>query len=402
MSFNPQIDENYFARTEKHTENLFTYNISIYTMVFYIAGFIITITITVLMLWIYYNTKQIDISKNSKSQVFSIAITAGILMLYILALDTAAVVTLKDKTPILNDRNFDDNAFPYIVLSVDGSMVVLWGLCWLLTSMYLIWGKCTKNKGCWCSNGKKLLLQYLLKALLTVGPIFMLVTHLPYITISYLNDASYSSSIFIYYTVVAFVIFGSLKLTCGIFQQIIHSRKASSSGEKHNARSTINYDSEASHDKSEKLLASEGADGQSPISLFSSCKCFWGSIGITVFMLLVLLLIGMTTAALVVIPISRVFSDAPNRLLGFYETVVVVAGAYLAYKAIFDRKPTLESAIKKRKCQIPSCTKVDGDTNGLNQQNVSDSEDERLAAFYDHVVKIVLSYETESTKEKET
>ena len=216
MSFNPQIDENYFARTEKYTENLFTHCISIYTMVFYTAGFIITITITVLMLWFYYNTKQMDI-KNSKSQVFSIAVTTGILMLYVLALDIAAVVTLKDKTPILNDRNFDDNAFPYIVLSFDGSMVVLWGVGWVLTFATWIWGKCTESRRCCCCSRKQFL--YLLQALLTVGPIFMLVTHLPYIAISYLNDSSYSSSMFIYYTVVAFVIFGSLKLTCGIFQK---------------------------------------------------------------------------------------------------------------------------------------------------------------------------------------
>ena len=116
---------------------------------------------------------------------------------------------------------------------------------------------------------------------------------------------------------------------------------------------------------------------------------------------LVLLLIGMTTAALVVIPISRTFSDAPNRLLGFYETVVVVVGAYLAYKGIFDRKPTFEDAIKKRKQQIPSRRNANGDTNRSNQQNASDSEDERLAAFYDHVVNIVLNYKTDSTKEKE-
>ena len=415
MSFNPQIDENYFARTEKHTENLFTYSKSIYTMVFYVAGFIITITITIPALWMYYITKQMDI-KSSKPQVFSIAITVAILMLYILALDIAAVVTLKDKTPILNDRNFDDNAFPYIVLLFDGSMVVLWGVCWVLTFVTWISSKCTESRRCCCCSRKQFL--YLLQALLTIGPIFMLVTHLPYIAISYLNDSSYSSSIFIYYTVVAFVIFGSLKFICGICQQTVHSRKASSSGdEEHDgigvhSTSTINNGASPNGEERTNLMGREDASDHPPTSLnpfcsFAnlkkniSCKCIRGSIGIVVFMLLVLLLIGMTTAALVVVPISRAFSDAPNRLLGFYETVVVVAGAYLAYKGIFDRKPTLESAIKKRKWQIPSRRNANGDTNGSNQQNASDSEDERLAAFYDHVVNIVLNYKTDSTKEKE-
>ena len=158
--------------------------------------------------------------------------------------------------------------------------------------------------------------------------------------------------------------------------------------EEHDYRPINNEASQSGEERSNSL---ERASAKLENKL--SCKCFWGSLGLIVFMLLVLLLIGMTTAALVVIPISRAFSDAPNRLLGFYETVVVVAGAYLVYKGIFDKKPTLESAIKKRN--------ANGDTNGSNQQYASDSEDKRLAAFYDHVVNIVLNYKVDSTEESE-
>ena len=103
----------------------------------------------------------------------------------------------------------------------------------------------------------------------------------------------------------------------------------------------------------------------------------------------VLILIGMTTAALVVIPISRAFSDAPNRLLGFYETVIAVAGIYFAYISFFNKKPTLENAVKKRKKHI------------LRQENDSDwqqlSEDERVAVFYDYVVKLAVQYDPQQT-----
>ena len=68
MSFNPEIDENYFTRTEKNTENLFTSRKFIYILVFYIVGFIITGIITVLMLWLSYNTERWDkvLKKNWK------------------------------------------------------------------------------------------------------------------------------------------------------------------------------------------------------------------------------------------------------------------------------------------------------------------------------------------------
>ena len=391
MSFNPEIDENYFARTEMNTENLFTSGISIYILVFYIAGFVITGTITVLMLWLSYNTerwdevlikmgnKPVNAYKDRKSKIFSISLTAGILMLYILVLDMIAVVTSKDKPSILTDRNVDDRDLPLIVFSFDSLMVIMWGLCWIPSCMISSRCRTLHNK------------RYLLQAISTIGPIFTLVVHLPYITISYLNDASYASSIFIYYTVVAFVIFGSLKLTYGTFQQVIHSRRQQNVSIVNHATSSSGREGE----DSEELM------GRRDVPTFPFCislrnervfKCIWCSIGIF-FVLLVLVLIGMTTAALVVVPISRAFSDAPNRLLGFYETLIVVAGAYLAYKNIFDKKPTLESAIKRRNHQIPY-QRIDGDTKSNDQQQESDSEDEKLAAFYDHVVNIVVNYKT--------
>ena len=384
MSFNPGIDENYFARTERNTENLFTFSISIYTLIFYILGFIITVTMTVLILWIYYNTKRIDIYKNSKSNVFSIALTAGILMLYILALDIAAVVTLKDKTPVLNDRNIDDNDLPYIVLSFDAAMAILWGVCWILT--FVSWSKCTNSNRCNSCNVKQL---YLLQAILIIGPIFMMVTHLPYIAISYLNDASYASSIFIYYTVVTFVIFGSLKLTYGTFQQAIISGEANE----------INYYQQAVGFSIHNCGASS-TYGEENEEGFRDCRCFaiasciknerrFKCVIIVLFVPFILILIGMTTATLVVVPISRAFSDAPNRLLGFYETVIVVAGAYFAYMSFFNNKPTLETAIKKRGKHI------------LRREDDSKwqqlSEDERVAIFYDRVVELAVQYDPQQT-----
>ncbi len=200
MSFNPDIDENYFARTEKNTENLFTPGVCHYILVFYIIGFFIAVTITVLMLWIYFNTNRWDeiliklgkkpkLYIESKSKIFGIALTVGILMLYILVLDFIAVATMMDKIHILTDRNIDDKDLPFIVLLLDLLMAMIWGSC-------CIFSRCCKKVE---SDGVNIFkYRYLLLSISTVGPIFTLVTHLPYIVIAYLNDASYASSIFIY------------------------------------------------------------------------------------------------------------------------------------------------------------------------------------------------------------
>lgn len=123
-SFNPEIDEDYFARSERNKENLLTSTAAIYIFIFHIVGYIIAVGIVITLLWIYLNTKRWDrklfkmgteINKSykySQSRIFSIALTSGILMLYILGLDIAAIVTLKDKTATLADRTLMIVFFP--------------------------------------------------------------------------------------------------------------------------------------------------------------------------------------------------------------------------------------------------------------------------------------------------
>ncbi len=76
---------------------------------------------------------------------------------------------------------------------------------------------------------------------------------------------------------------------------------------------------EGKEDKGDKEEDADTCDGP----CFPSCtknerllKCMWG-ITIPFFALLVVSLIGLITAALVVVPISKAFSDAPNWLVGF-------------------------------------------------------------------------------------
>ncbi len=327
-------------------------------------------------------------------------------MLYILALDITAIVTLKDRAPVLADRNIDDNVLPYIVLSFDSLMIVMWAICWILSFV-----TCCNNCKCKLVGNH----QYFLQAISTVGPVSTLVIHLPYIAIAYLNDAAYATSSFIYYTVVSFVIFGALELTYGTLQQALINKDEQDQQNRHkkvkklevSQNSNVDDDPELGEDRRSLIRKGDKKEGKEDEGdkeedadtcdgpCFPFCtknerllKCMWG-ITIPFFTLLVISLIGLTTAALVTVPISKAFSDAPNRLVGFYQTAIVVVGVYFAYKSFFKKKPTLEMAIKKRMKHILDHGS-DKDKNSRWQQL---SKDEKVAAFYDYVVELVAKYD---------
>ena len=123
------------------------------------------------------------------------------------------------------------------------------------------------------------------------------------------------------YTIVALVLFGVLNLMYGTCQGAI-----------------IN------------LKLNEPNDGKSVY-----CGCFktkeniklFSAFGIPLFVLLILIFVGMITAALVVVPISKAFTDASNRLVGFYQSVIFLVGAYLIYKKVSKKKPETATATER-------------------------------------------------------
>lgn len=108
---------------------------------------------------------------------------------------------------------------------------------------------------------------------------------------------------------------------------------------------------------------------------------------IPTFLLLLLVLIVMIIAILVIIPINNAFSDAPNRLIGFYQSLLIFGGAYLVYKNFFKKKPSIESVVRNRESYIPSARVTNNDT----WQQIS--KDERIKAFYSRIVDIIANYE---------
>ena len=105
-SFNPSIDENYFARSEIDTEDILPVSTADFIVAYYVAGVIIVILITIILLWTYrvthhWDKKLLRLSKRSRankyaqSKIFSIAVTTGVLIVCVLGLDSLCIKTLR-------------------------------------------------------------------------------------------------------------------------------------------------------------------------------------------------------------------------------------------------------------------------------------------------------------------
>ena len=365
-SVNPEIDNNYFARSQENNDPndyILSTNKAKYITAVYIAGIGLTALISIILLFIYYNTKRWDerlyklstIKKANKyiqSKICSISIVLSLINIYIVVMDGLALWEMymleKDSDDIVNDRPNILSSLTFIMLGVNLFTFLIWiafcviGICCFKTKLYL----------------------YL--SLSTVGPILSLVTHLPYILIAYLNDANYATSIFIYYTILAFTLFGALDLSFGTCIGAIIE-----------ARSRRN---ELGNDVDNNNVQHRAYPCFHKCSDIQIIVCF--AFIIIIFATLIIVLLGMLAAALVVIPISSSVSDVPNRLLGFYQTVFILGGVYLVYRNFFKKKPTLESIIKEKEENI---------FNNINQNVRWDrlSNDEKVAEFYSHIVYLV-------------
>lgn len=334
------------------------------------------------MLFIYLNTKRWDkklehvhdVQKKNKyiqSKVFSIGLTTIVISVYALVLDFFALTTLEDGKLPIEDPYL--SVLPLVVVATDISGFAIWIGCWV-TSFgtwvchdYKIFDNDPNTCGAICFNKK----QYMWFALSTLGPVLSLVIHLPYIAIAYLNDVSYATSVFIYYTITLFLLFAVLDLTYGTCLGAIIDARKRQNGERQ-----------------------EG-------DCFCWCPKTEGKVKVTfifaipIFSLLTLLLAGMVTAALVIIPISNAFSDIPNRLIGFYQSAFILIGAYLIYRNFFKRKPSIESVVKKREKCIPNKQMDDGTWRDL-------SKNERVEQFYARIINIIAKYPKDPNSETDT
>lgn len=371
-SFNPSIDENYFARSEIDTEDILPVSTADFIVAYYVAGFVIIILITAILLWTYrvthhWDKKLMRLSKRSRankyaqSKIFSVAVTTGVLIVCVLVLDCLGIKTLRENKPVLQTRNIDDRLLPYMVLVFDVILSAVWLLCWICSC-----GKWIQNyRNFDYANDESA--EYLLLALSILPTVISFTVHLPYITIAYLNDASHATSMFIYYILVVFAFFSAIDLTYSTYiDALIIAREKqpqdTGTGNEHGLRRIFGFYNQ------ERRIQN--------LSAF----------GTPAFAILIVFLVGMTTAALVTVPISKAFTDTSNRLLGFYQTAFVFIGAYVVYKSLFEKKP-IEIAIENRRTPV---------RNGDAEQWKNLTKDEKIAELYSCVMDILAKCERQA------
>lgn len=360
-------------------------------------------------------------NKYTQSKIISVTFVTFTINVYILFLDGFAIANINQsdiEEPVYLD------ILPYVAVGFDSVAILFWLTLFILAL----------TSTCKCSAGCVKDKTYYFLALSTLGPTFSMVIHLPYIFIAYLNDAAYATSIFIYYTITVFILFGSLDLTFGTCLQNLIDIKLEESttettpdttpgtalgggcpcgcpqGEATTGTDTDNANQE--QQKPGKCLAC----GRATITLCwlilkacwrcLNCGCLEQRTGtivkfvvlIPLYTLLLVILMGMVTAAIVVVPIGRSLSDAPNRLLGFFQTAIILVGAYLFYKKFFKKKTTFKSVLKNIKFKpSPNSTNIkifDEDSNKWENKSGND----KLETFYEHLIKVAAKTDPDTFK----
>lgn len=149
-------------------------------------------------------------------------------------------------------------------------------------------------KKSWCcanliANNNFKDLHYYVLSLTALCFVLSSLMHAPYIAMAYLSDAHYASSIFIYYMLILFIEFGLLQY---IFNTCFNRIQCS----------------------------------------FKNVMCL-----AIVSWLVLYSLIVTVSFFFYYVPIKNLISNAPNEAVLVYQSALVLAGAYITYKAIFEK-----------------------------------------------------------------
>ena len=159
---------------------------------------------------------------------------------------------------------------------------------------------CSKKE--WCcanliANNNFKDLHYYFLSLTALSFVLSSLMHAPYIAMAYLSDAHYASSIFIYYMMILFIEFGLLQY---IFNTYFNRIQCS----------------------------------------FKIVMCLAIVSWIVLYGLIVTV-----SFFFYFVPIKNLLSNAPNEAVLVYQSALVLAGAYITYKAIFEKVKDPEKAL---------------------------------------------------------
>ena len=241
-------------------------------------------------------SKLVEKLKTSKSAVLSLAVLSFIATIYIIFLAGTAVGywchrgedEIRDLFHNTKDDKFNSSNSISLgfVLTFDLSCLIFWYVIIVISA-------CTYIK-----TGKDD--DYIpILSLTVLSPVFCVIAHSPYIAIAYLDDGSHASSIFIYYSILFYALFGLLWL-------FFHWCE--------NIENNINVT------KLRSLTL---------IILFVVVFIFLG-------------LVVTISCYFVLIPINKSISDAPNRVFSIYQSGGFVIGSVIVYKVFefFFKKKT--------------------------------------------------------------
>ena len=312
----------------------------------------ISVILVLLLVLIFFSSKShsksewIEKVNKKKPAVLSLAGLSLIVSAYCVCLTGSAFYYWCNPSNKMDAlfRNFDENRnlVPLcIVIIVDG-MCFLGCLSAIIAAVLFYNCECTKidcafpvATFAWCTlkcikHQRSLKVakdhSFIILSFTVLYPLFSIIAHSPFIAISYLNDGDHASSIFIYYTVICYMIFGLLWLLFHWYQHYSNQGTTATKNEKENKYCCFTPDmnelccypniNDAEEDETKR----------------------WCCIGVTasVFLTLVLLLGLIVTVScfFVLIPINKAISDAPNRILSIYQSGGFIIGSFIVYNVL--------------------------------------------------------------------
>ena len=247
--------------------------------------------------------------KANKLAVLSFTILSVIINVYIFCLACTSVsfwyIKKDEELRILYDLEKKRNEVPVlIVLFVDFSLLIGWLSTVLIAARKQNW---------------------LYLSFTVLCPIFCVIAHSPYIAIAYLNDGFHASSIFIYYTIIGFLLYGVMRLFFKWCENVINSNSETENIKFWKCCCII-------FKWCENVIGSSKFTDSTEIIKFCKCCCITVCMAGTIFCIIGLVV---TIACyFVLIPINRSISDASNRLLSIYQSGGFLIGSFILYKVI--------------------------------------------------------------------
>ena len=184
-------------------------------------------------------------------------------------------------------------------------------------------------------------LKYYLLIITALCFIFSCLMHTPYITMAYLSDAHYATSILVYYMTILFVEFGMVQYVLRLY-----------------------YDSRAGSHVQDKR---------------KYCAAICATVLILILLLFLLYSVIISASFFYYyIPLINVVTDLPNEGVVVYQTALILIGAYITYKTLFRAQN------KKKDVHVVSRQVKENEISQLRTK----IKDLKLKAEEDHQTKI--------------